>query len=98
VDHNAAFDPQARGPDNCPDGCGGEDIKGVAEAVRPADQIEEEGVRGAAVRKPCLACRGRSRRPGLGRSMARTLLRTKRAGDGWGRGLGLKGLLVAGPV
>jgi hypothetical protein len=27
-----------------------------------------------------------------------TLLGNKRAGDGWGRGLGLEGLLVAGPA
>jgi hypothetical protein len=26
------------------------------------------------------------------------LLGNQRAGDGWGRGLGLKGLLVAGPA
>ncbi|GGI78563.1 hypothetical protein GCM10007175_14800 [Pseudarthrobacter scleromae] len=73
VHHHAAFNLQARGPDNGPDGCGGKHIQGLAQAVRPAHQIEEEAVLGAAVRMPCLIRRGGSCRSGLGRTMARAL-------------------------
>ncbi len=37
-------------------------------------------------------------RGGPVRVVERALLGNQRAGDGWGRGLGLEDLLVAGPV
>ncbi|GKV71464.1 hypothetical protein NCCP2145_08450 [Pseudarthrobacter sp. NCCP-2145] len=74
--HHAAFDLQACGPDNGPDGCGGKDIKGFAQAVRPAHQVEEEAVLDSAVRMPGLAPQSGCCRSGRGRTMVRALPHT----------------------
>jgi hypothetical protein len=94
VHHRTAVNPEACRPQNGPDGGRDKRIKGFSQVVGAAYQVKKEPVMGTALGKPG-ACRSQTCRI---RPAACFLLGKERAGDGWGRGLGLKGLLVAGPV